>query len=100
MNLNTHHFDDIDGLNQRVFDIAGAGGCQIVDGYRAVGPIFQTPEDLQIYLTKEDLREKLQFLIDHPHLSRQMGERCQRTVAAGHTYDHRVREILDLVGLA
>ncbi len=100
VNVNPHHFDDTEGLNQRVFDIGGAGGCQLMDGPRDAKPVFDVPDDLAVFQSAEELREKTGFLIGHPQTCRDMGERCRRKVAAGHTYDHRVREILDLMRLA
>ena len=98
VNLNTHHYDDIDQLNQRVFDIAGSGGCQIADGYRQFGPIFDSSSDILTYKSLEELRSVIRFLLDRPEVRHRMGESCRRKVAEAHTYDHRVQEILNMLG--
>jgi spore maturation protein CgeB len=97
VNLNTHHFDDVSDLNQRVFDIAGAGGCQVMDGDRDHQNIFEKPDEIAQFRSVDELREWVRFLIENPRKRQEMGGRCQRKIAGGHTYDHRIREILDLL---
>ena len=97
VNLNTHHYDDVASLNQRVFDIAGAGGCQLVDDGRDLQVIFQVPEEIETFDSVSELREKIQMLVDRPTLSREMGRRAAQKTAAKHTYDDRVAQIFDLL---
>ncbi|HEV8132255.1 MAG TPA: glycosyltransferase [Acidobacteriota bacterium] len=96
-NLNTHHYDDIGSLNQRVFDIAGSGGCQIMDGYRKVEDVFSVPDEVELFHSAQELQDKVAKLIASPDRARKMGERTRTKTAAAHTYDHRIAEILNLV---
>ena len=97
VNINIHHYDDVDQLNQRVFDIAGSGGCQVSDGSREYGPIFDKSADILIYESAEELKSSVRYLLDKPALREEMGARCRRKIAANHTYDHRVLEIIDVL---
>jgi hypothetical protein len=100
VNLNTHHYDDFAELNQRVFDIAGSGGCQIVDGNRCTESIFETPGEIAVFRSADELKETIRFLLDNPRIAEEMGSRCRARVARGHTYDDRVREILEVMKLS
>lgn len=94
VNLNTHHYDDIQCLNQRVFDICGSGGCQILDGFRNVETVYRVPDEVETFHSAQELREKIQRLLEDPKRAREMGQRSLTKTAAAHTYDHRVGEIL------
>jgi hypothetical protein len=100
VNLNTHHYDDFAELNQRVFDIAGSGGCQILDGNRCAGSIFETPGEIAAFRSSAEMKETVRFLLNNPRIGEEMGRRCRSKVANGHTYDDRVREILDVMKLS
>jgi spore maturation protein CgeB len=97
INVNPHHFDDIGSLNQRVFDICGSGGCQLLDGYRKVDDVFAVPDDVDLFHSAEELRDKVRKLIASPERAREMGKHAREKTAAAHTYDHRIAEIFQLL---
>jgi len=97
VNINLHHFDDTGCLNQRVFDINGSGGCQLMDGPRDMESTFEIPEELDTFASIDELNWKIRQILATPERARQMARRARAKTAACHTYDHRIAEILGVL---
>jgi spore maturation protein CgeB len=97
VNLNTHHPTDGTAMNQRLFDIAGSGGCQLVDGPRDLDGIFEDAADLYVFDSPAELRTRLDYLLQHPDSRSDGAQQAKAKVANAHTYDDRVAEILRLL---
>jgi spore maturation protein CgeB len=98
VSLNTHHPDDGTALNQRAFDIAGSGGCQLIDTPRDFDDTFQVGADLDSFESVRVLPERVAALLSNPARREELRARARRKVAAAHTYDHRIAEILQRLG--
>lgn len=57
---------------------------------------FVPGEDFVYYESKEDLLQKAAWYLDHEEERKTIAKNGHDKVAAGHTYRHRVREMLDL----
>jgi spore maturation protein CgeB len=95
INLNTHHFDDINGANQRLFDICGCGGFQLVDHKKVIEEFYEPGQDLDVYSDAEELKEKVGFYLFHEKETIAMAKSAQKKTIANHTYDHRIKKIFD-----
>lgn len=81
--------------NTRVFEIAAAGTCQIVDRQDDVLRIFREGEDLLCFATGDELRARVEQALADPARARAIGARGREAVLASHTYAHRARHLLD-----
>ncbi len=100
INLNTHHYDDNNAINQRVFDICGSGGFQLVDYKQAVKQCFEIGKDLDTFNSLEELKEKISYYIEQPNEAKVIAQRAHKKTLQSHTYDHRIEEIFDTVKLS
>ncbi len=84
------------GIPLRAYDIMGAGGFLLSNFQADFLEHFVPGEDLIYYESKEDLLHKVDYYLTHEDERRAIARNGHDKVAAGHTYRHRVREMLDL----
>ncbi len=84
------------GIPLRAYDIMGAGGFLLSNFQADFLDDFVPGEDLVYYESKEDLLLKVAYYLDHEEERKAIAKNGHDKVAAGHTYRHRVREMLDL----
>ena len=95
VNLNTHHFDDLCALNQRVFDICGSGGFQIVDHRGSLlGENYDIGREIEGFESIDELQRKIRFYLSNRSEARAIGLRARERTMGQHTYDHRVKSML------
>jgi spore maturation protein CgeB len=83
------------GANQRVYEIAGVGRCQLCDAKADLLRAFEEDREIVLYRTVPELREKAMALLADPARAAELGERGRRRALAEHTWAHRVRELVD-----
>jgi spore maturation protein CgeB len=99
LSLNPHHpMNDIVGLNNRTFELAAAGACQVVDFKEDLGALFKPGEEVVVFRDLGELRRALDHYLAHPDEARAIGASARRRALAEHTVRHRVNEVLNVVG--
>jgi spore maturation protein CgeB len=86
------------GTNPRLFEAAGCGACQIVDWKEDIPHLFDTEHQIITYQTQPDLIEKVQYLLSNNKMRHALGENAQQAAYARHTYEIRMRTLLEHVG--
>jgi glycosyltransferase involved in cell wall biosynthesis len=81
--------------NTRVFEIAAAGTCQVVDRQGDVLRLFREGDHLLCFSTGEELRARVEEALREPARARAIAGRARAAVAAAHTWTDRVRHLLD-----
>ena len=97
INLNISLRSIVTGIPMRIFDIMGAGGFVLTDYREDMLQFFVPGEDFVYYESREDLLEKIDYYLAHDDERRQIAASGHEKIAQAHTFDHRVREILDVV---
>jgi spore maturation protein CgeB len=98
LSLNHHHpMNDIVGVNNRTFELAATGACQVVDLKEDLATLFKPGEELVAYRDLSELRRQLDYHLAHPDEARAIGANARRRALAEHTARHRVQEMLDVV---
>jgi spore maturation protein CgeB len=86
-----------DYLNPRVFDVAAAGGFQLVDRREQLPRFFQPEEELAVFSSLSEARDKISYFLAHEdercQIATQGRERCLRE----HTYAPRLQEALTII---
>ena len=92
------------GLNPRVFEACGYGAFQLVDWKREMESLFGNTEDgnggLVAFRTVADLKEKLRYYLNAPEERAAIAARGHRIALERHTYHHRMREALAVMGFS
>lgn len=101
ISLNPHHpLNDIRGTNSRTFDIAACRGFQLADDKEDLRNLLRVNEEIICFRTVDELKKLIGHYLTHPDERLQLAEAAYRRVLKDHTYDNRVREILDIIGSA
>lgn len=95
ISLNLHHpMNDIAGVNNRTFELAAAGACQLVDAKDDVTAVFKPGHEILTFGDVRELRHHLDDWLKRPADARAIGANAQRRALAEHTVRHRAEEIL------
>ena len=93
--VNNLHYSEIWGVNARCFEIAGAGGFQMVDWRRGLGHLFEDGKELISFRSIADLKRKLHYWLPRETERRTIGEAGMRRAHAEHSYALRLELLLD-----
>ncbi len=83
------------GIPLRAYDIMGAGGFLLSNFQADFLDCFVPGEDFAYYESREDLLQKVAYYLEHEEERQMIAKNGHDKVAAGHTYRHRIREMLD-----
>jgi spore maturation protein CgeB len=103
INLNLHSSMERDGvepngdfINPRTFELASCGAFQLVDNRTLLPPLFDDSE-LVTFSDRHDLIQKIDYYLAHPQERAAYAHAGRRRVLAEHTYEHRVKTMLDYI---
>ncbi len=82
------------GANQRVFELAALGCCQLVDAKADLARVFEEGRELVTVRTAGELVERARALLADPAGAKAIGERSRERVLREHTWRHRLEELL------
>jgi spore maturation protein CgeB len=94
--LNSTSLSEGDSLNCRAFEIAGAGGLQLLEYRPAVEDCFEPGEELLVFDTFDELLGLVAWARENPKGARAVRQAGARRALAHHTYEHRLQHILDV----
>lgn len=85
-------------LNMRFFEVLSCGSLLMADMAYESGQneLFVAGEDYALY-DEENLVAVARYYLAHEQIREKIAQRGQRLVHAAHTYDHRVRDLLNVV---
>lgn len=96
INLNVGFFDF--GLPNRVFDVLACGGFLLSHKYEGVDNILEDGKHLS-YFTYDDIYDKIEYWMNNTEERMQIGEQGRQEVLAKHCYKHRIKTILEDLGI-
>lgn len=94
INLNISLRSIKSGIPLRAFDIMGSGGFLLSNYQADFLDDFIPGEDFDYYESKEDLLFKINYYLAHEDERTAIARNGHAKVATGHTYRHRVQEML------
>lgn len=86
------------GVNMRLFEVAGCAACQICDFQEQVPELFLPEQEVMIFRKESELAELAHRLLADRERALQIGARAQERAYRDHTYEIRMREVLDICG--
>lgn len=95
--LNSFQYAEGDSLNCRAFEIAGAGGLQLIEDRPAISQCFEPGKEVLVFKTYEELLDLIERARRDPNGMRQIREAGAQRALAEHTYRHRLEVILGYV---
>ncbi len=83
-----------DFVNPRTFEIAACGGFQLVDERSNLAEMFRIGEEIAVFSSIEELKEKINYYLNHEDERKELIAKGRARVLAEHTMAHRMREML------
>lgn len=99
INLNISLRSIQSGIPLRAFDIMGAGGFLLTNYQADFLDLFVPEEDFVYYESEEDLLTKIEYYLSHEKERTDIAANGFQKTAASHTYDCRVRTMLQTAGI-
>jgi len=93
ISLNVHGNFMRYGGNMRLFEAAGVGAFQISDDRPGIHEWFKEDQHLVIYRNLDELKEKVQYYLDHPEERQRIADAARKHVLEHHTYEQRLRQL-------
>ncbi len=103
INLNLHSSHEKNGVdptgdfvNPRTFELAACKAFQLVDQRTLLGELF-LPDEIATFETENELRDKINYFLSSPEERNAYIEKSYQKVISQHTYEHRIKTILEYV---
>jgi len=98
--LNTMFPGEIESVNCRVFEAAGCGAFQIADSKPVLPELFEPEREIVTFRSRDELRDKVDYYLSHSEERRAIANRACERAHREHTYERRLRQIFEKIGLA
>jgi spore maturation protein CgeB len=95
--INSTAMTEGNSINCRAFEIAGAGGLQIMEYRPAIEDCFEPGKEIVTYESVDELMDKILFYKDNEGASKAIRQAAHNRVISSHTYQHRLEEILQIM---
>ncbi len=82
---------------QRPFDISLAKGFQLGDYIPLTEELFG--DSIDMFRSSQELRKKVDYYLARAEERRRLAEKTHAIATGGHTYAHRARELLKMIGI-
>jgi spore maturation protein CgeB len=86
-----------DDLNYRTFETLGCKTFLLTNKTENLNKLFKIGEHLDIYTTKQDLLEKVNFYLKNEEIRNKIAESGYRYVREHHTFVNRAQEIMKII---
>jgi hypothetical protein len=84
----------------RPFELASSGAAIVSNPYNGIERWFEPGSELLVVDDADEATAAIRELLEDPAQAEEMGRRARERVLDEHTYRHRARQLLDLVGAA
>ena len=84
-------------VNPRTFEIAACGAFQLTDHRPLLGRHLVPGEEIAVFRNETELKELIDYYLNHPESRAEMGARARKRILAEHTYLHRLSEMIEFI---
>ena len=84
----------------RPFELAMAGATIVSNPYAGIDRWFEPGRELVVVSSAEEATEAYRELVADPGAAEELGRRARERALDEHTYAHRARQLLDVVGIS
>lgn len=88
------------GLSQRIWDVLACGGFLLTNYQAEIPDYFEIGRDLETYESMAELEEKIQYYLTHEDKRMEIAIRGYEKVAAHHTYEIRLAQMIRILTTA
>lgn len=91
------HASTYGSSTMRPFELAMMGACMVCSPCDGIEEWFEPGRELIVVHSAEEAMDRYRFLLTHEQERRAIGEAARARALGQHTYQHRARQILDIV---
>jgi spore maturation protein CgeB len=95
--INNIHPTEYLGINARTYEIAGCGGFQLVNNRAGLQELFLPGEEIVVYETVKELKEKIELFLNDPQERNRIAENGYKRAHKDHTYEIRLNLMLETI---
>lgn len=81
----------------KLFEAMACGCFVLTDRQKDAQALFKDKEHVVFFDDAQDLREKIQYYLNHDEERHRIADHGRREVLAAHTYEHRIKHMLDMM---
>lgn len=96
--LNNLHPAEMDSVNCRLFEAAGCGAVVLCEDRPVLREHFEPGRELLVFSTFDELVDQIRITLDDPERGTVIGDAAARRAHAEHSYQHRLAELLAVLG--
>ncbi len=83
--------------SMRPFELAMMGACMVCSPYHGIEEWFEPEREVIVVGSTEEAIDRYRFLLTHDDERRVIGEAARRRALAEHTFQHRARQLVEIV---
>jgi spore maturation protein CgeB len=95
--LNSMSIAEGNSLNCRAFEVAGAAGLQLIEHRPIIERAFEPGKEVLVFDSMDELLEHIKWARRFPGDAARVRQAGHRRALGEHTYEHRMRTLLELV---
>lgn len=91
-NYHNKHTGD-HACNMRIFEASGVGSCVLTDHKSDIQSLFEPDREIITYKSIDEAISKIQYLVDNPKVTEEIGLAGQRKTLAKHTTEKQIEHL-------
>lgn len=97
ININAWYNYIASGVSLRVFDIPACGGFLLTDFVEELLELYNLPEEMETFKTQDEFMDKIKYYLKNDSKRIKIAENGYRRVMTDHTYEIRMKQLLDII---
>ena len=97
ININAWYKYIASGVSLRIFDIPACGGFLLTDFVEELPDLFKIPDEMESFTTQDEFIDKIKYYIKNDSIREKIAESGYKRVIADHTYEIRMKQLLDII---
>lgn len=97
ININAWYNYIVSGVSLRVFDIPACGGFLLTDFVEELPELYKLPEEMETFKTQDEFMDKIKYYLKNDSKRKKISENGYRRVITDHTYEIRMKQLLDII---
>jgi spore maturation protein CgeB len=98
ININLRQNHNIpSGANLRTFEVTACGGFLLTDFVEELPELFRIPNEIEVFNAKDEFIDKIKYYLKNDSVREKIAENGFRRVIADHTYEIRMKQLLDII---
>jgi hypothetical protein len=95
LNISQFSTDSYMLFNMRTFEAPCCGACLVTQRSPHLDEYFEFDKEVVVYDNPDELKQKTQWLLDNPEITREIAKAGEARVKRDHTYQARMRLVID-----